>query len=184
MVVVRGSGVKRDFFLDGINNSMHVCQQEWFSRDGKVDDAGERGNTDSLRSHSWRDGIYSIKVQTEGLAANRGMESSFRETGGKAEFWYRSGKMAWQEIMAVPFWTLWFYQWNEKHSTSAEYEDRERMIEVWRKRRYKIIIEESGSVNEPRKRLCLLGSKCWYTSMKKEKISVFMNLASYRVGNK
>lgn len=51
MVAGRGSVVKRGFlfvFQDGRNNSMYVSSQAGSSRDGEIDDIGQKGKNGSL----------------------------------------------------------------------------------------------------------------------------------------
>lgn len=145
MAVSKKSGVKRVFFK--------MKKQGWSSRDREVDKAGERRNHVCWRAHSRGAGIHSIQVQMKGPVADKGMGSSLEKLvhSGKAGAGCRCwavggchGGRLWQ----FPSKHCDFYQWNKKHSTSAECEDIKWLKDIWGKRKHEATVWHSGRVNK------------------------------------
>lgn len=112
MVVGGGSESREVFVVVKMEEIQHVCMPTGTNQRGQRSCCSRRQKRTAPLEVICRGGIRNIEVQTE-LAANRGMDSSFRETGGKAECWLQmlvSGQMSRQEVMAVPFWKFPSYQ--------------------------------------------------------------------------
>lgn len=75
-----------------------------------------------------------------------------------------------------------FYQWNKKHSTSAECEDIKWLKDIWGKRKHEATVWHSGRVNK--ETVAIGQQRREYSSGSDSKNCVLMKLASLRMDNK